>query len=75
MMGQGKHGEMTSWGVKAKGWGGSKSLSLQPPAPPDLLRDAWGKEGGEKMSKETYHIQGLPMVVAEGYQRRKENMI
>ena len=33
---QGKPREMQSWGVKTKRWGGFRSLSLQPPAPPGL---------------------------------------
>lgn len=72
---QGKPGEMQSWGVKTKRWGGFRSLSLQPPAPPGLLRNVClGKGASGRMGRGTYHIQGLPMVGGGGCQRRKENI-
>ena len=60
---QGKPGEMQSWGVKTKRWGGFRSLSLQPPAPPGLLRNVClGKGASGRTGRGTYHIQGLPRV-------------
>lgn len=69
---QGKPGEMQSWGVKTKHWGGFRSLSLQPPAPPGLLRNVClGKEASGRMGRGTYHIQGLPMGRGLGVPKKK----
>lgn len=68
MVGQDKHGGTQSWG--------RVQIPLtRAPAPPGLLRNVWGQGASGRMGRGTYHIQGLPMGVGEGCQRRKENMI
>ena len=53
-----------------------RSLSLQPPAPPGLLRNVRpGKGASGRMGRGTYHIQGLPMGVGEGAKEGKKNII
>ena len=53
-----------------------RSLSLQPPAPPGLLKNVClGKGASGRMGRVTYHIQGLPMGVGEGAKEGKKNII
>lgn len=55
--------------------GGPKSLSLQHPAPPELLRNVWSKGAGEGMGRGTYHIQGLPVGVGKGAKGGKKTRL